>query len=102
MDVGTLNECLSPNIDRSMPIASHRAATFCSFADQSLFSLLTISMSAETGALFLPPCRADFPQFDYDTKPKQAIKSREIGSEEEIEMKGSSVEDHRSIDLDVE
>ena len=35
-------------------------------------------------------------------KPKQAIEAREIGGAEETEMKGSSVEDHRSIDLDVE
>ena len=39
---------------------------------------------------------------DYDTKPKLASKAREIGSEQETETKGSSVEDHRTIDLDVE
>ncbi|EJK66666.1 hypothetical protein THAOC_12393 [Thalassiosira oceanica] len=38
---------------------------------------------------------------DYDTKPKQANKAREIGRAEETEMIGSSVEDHRTIDLDV-
>ena len=35
-------------------------------------------------------------------KPKQAIEAREIGGAEETEMKGSSVELYRTIDLDVE
>ena len=39
---------------------------------------------------------------DYSsTKPKQANKAREIGQAEETEMIGSSVEDRRTIDLDV-
>ena len=38
-----------------------------------------------------------------EPRPKQAIKAREIGLEQETEMKGSSVEDLQSIDLlDVE
>ena len=37
----------------------------------------------------------------YDTKPKQEIKAREIGPDQETEMKGSSVEDYRTIGLDV-
>ena len=41
-------------------------------------------------------------QYEAKAKPKQANKAREIGGAEETEMKGSSVEDHRSIDLDVE
>ncbi|EJK55767.1 hypothetical protein THAOC_24464 [Thalassiosira oceanica] len=45
---------------------------------------------------------ADFQNLTrYDTKPKQANKAREIGRAEENEMIGSSVEDRRTIDLDV-
>ncbi|EJK62013.1 hypothetical protein THAOC_17396 [Thalassiosira oceanica] len=39
--------------------------------------------------------------FDYDTKPKQDSKAREIGRAEETEMMGSGVEDRRTIELDV-
>ena len=44
---------------------------------------------------------ADFSKSGYDTKPKQAIKAREIDPEHETEMNGSSVEDYRTIDLDI-
>ena len=37
-----------------------------------------------------------------EPRPKQASKAREIGLQQETEIKGSSVEDHRGIDLDVE
>ncbi|EJK65445.1 hypothetical protein THAOC_13689 [Thalassiosira oceanica] len=39
--------------------------------------------------------------FDYDTKPKHESKAREIGRVEETEMMGNSVEDLRTIDLDL-
>ncbi|EJK73243.1 hypothetical protein THAOC_05143, partial [Thalassiosira oceanica] len=52
-------------------------------------------MSADTAA------RSTLRQFDYDTKPKQESKAREIGRAEETEMMGRGVEDHRTIDLDV-
>ena len=39
--------------------------------------------------------------FDYDTKPKHESKAREIGRAEETEMKGRTVEDRRTIELDV-
>ncbi|EJK59941.1 hypothetical protein THAOC_19783 [Thalassiosira oceanica] len=47
------------------------------------------------------PARSTFRQFDYDTKPKQESKAREIGRAEETEMMGGGVEDHRTIVLDV-
>ena len=39
--------------------------------------------------------------FEYDTKPKHESKAREIGRVEETEMMGSSVEDRRTVDVDV-
>ena len=40
---------------------------------------------------------------NYDTPmPKHESEAREIGEEQETEMKGSSVEDNRHIDLNVE
>ena len=54
-----------------------------------------------SGRDFLPPRRASFPQFDYDTKPKHESKAREIGRAEVTEMKEDGVEDHRTIELDV-
>ncbi|EJK50837.1 hypothetical protein THAOC_30059, partial [Thalassiosira oceanica] len=58
-------------------------------------------MSADTGGLKSPPARSTLRQFDYDTKPKQESKAREIGRAEETEMMGRGVEDRRAIDLDV-
>ena len=58
-------------------------------------------MSGETGGLKSPPARSTLRQFDYDTKPKQESKAREIGRAEETEMMGRGVEDRRTIDLDV-
>ena len=48
-----------------------------------------------------PPARRTFPKLDYDTKPKHESNAREIGRAEETEMMGSDVEDHRTIELDV-
>ena len=58
-------------------------------------------MSGETGGLKSPPARSTLRQFDYDTKPKQESKAREIGRAEETEMMGRGVEDRRTIELDV-
>ena len=41
-------------------------------------------------------------RYEAKAKPKQANKAREIGGAEETEMKGSSVELYRAIDLVVE
>ena len=59
-------------------------------------------MSAETGALFLPPSRRTFPKLDYDTEPKIASKAREIGSEQETGNEGEQRRIVRIIYLDVE
>ncbi|EJK55785.1 hypothetical protein THAOC_24441, partial [Thalassiosira oceanica] len=60
-----------------------------------------LAMSADTGGLKSPPARSTLRQFDYDTKPKQESKAREIGRAEETEMMGRGVEDRRAIDIDV-
>ena len=49
-----------------------------------------------------PPKPPNFSLVGLRYEAKASKQSTEIGSEQETETKGSSVEDHRSIDLDVE
>ncbi|EJK47520.1 hypothetical protein THAOC_33751, partial [Thalassiosira oceanica] len=73
-----------------------------SMGDWSLELALTQEFSSGTRPRpKTPALTRTFPKLDYDTKPKHESKARETGRAEETEMMGGGVEDHRTIELDV-